>query len=74
MKKQRKTIEHRSLPTINPQMRGGHTMKKIIVSSVLGMFSLFIMMSGVSGAQVPKKINYQGYLMDSSGTPINETK
>ena len=43
---------------------------------VIGVVSLMFLCTPVAGsvsAQVPQKINYQGYLVGSGGTPVNAT-
>ena len=44
---------------------------KITICSVLCALSILLMGIGASQAQVPQLINYQGYLTDSEGDPIN---
>ena len=46
--------------------------KRIFIRLILGSVVVFVL-SAVSPAAVPPTINYQGYLIDSSGEPVNAT-
>lgn len=47
-------------------------MKKCLIS-VLSVLLVCTVFCVAGPAQVPKKLNYQGYLIDSSGNPVNGT-
>ncbi|MBN1596000.1 hypothetical protein JW933_08760 [candidate division FCPU426 bacterium] len=49
--------------------------KKQLVMLMLTMLCLLVFaFSSTATIQIPKRMNYQGYLTDSSGTPINGTR
>ena len=56
------------------QTTGGSMMKKIVCISIVSIIMyVHSVCAGFTEAQVPKKINYQGYLTDTSGNLINDT-
>ena len=47
-------------------------MKKYVVSSFISLLCVVAIMTVTGYAQVPQKINYQGFLEDSMGIPIDK--
>ena len=46
-------------------------MKKHLFISIISLFCLFTILPWLSEAQMPKKVNYQGYLADTAGNPVD---
>jgi hypothetical protein len=49
----------------------GKKREKLLIGA-MGLFLILAVMHGTAYAQVPGTINYQGYLADSGGNPIDE--
>ena len=47
-------------------------MKKVLVG-LLGLVLLLTLLSSTGNAQIPHKMNYQGYLTNAAGVPVNGT-
>jgi frataxin-like iron-binding protein CyaY len=59
----------------NIGIKGGRKMKgkkkeKLLIGAI-GLFLILTVMPGTAYAEVPLKINYQGFLTDSGGEPVN---
>ncbi|MCD4813606.1 hypothetical protein K8S19_07940 [bacterium] len=50
------------------------SMKRLLLSALLMMLAISWTVSATATTKIPKVMNFQGYLTDASGTPINGTR